>query len=72
MPGLNGHSKGTWNLVPYLFVLVEGGLVLPPPLGGDEVEVLSLQPANTPIRPNSTIRVINLFIVGVSFTRNAK
>jgi hypothetical protein len=32
-----------------------------------------LQPASTPaVRPNSTIRVNSLFIVGVSFTKRSK
>ena len=57
---------------PYFVAFVtaaEGALVLdvlpPPPL-------LSLQPANTPSIPSSTIRVNNLFIVGVSFTKGGK
>ncbi len=33
------------------------------------VSLLPLQPANTPSRPNSTVRVSNLFIVGVTFTK---
>lgn len=33
------------------------------------VSLLPLQPAKTPSRPNSTVRVSNLFIVGVTFTK---
>lgn len=47
------------------FVEVEVELEVPDSL-------LPLQPANTPSRPKSTIRVTSLFIVGVTFTKKAK
>jgi hypothetical protein len=58
----------------YLFVegAAGGGFVppLPAPL---DVSLLSLQPVTAPItRPNSTIRVYNLFIVGVTLTNSEK
>ena len=62
MPGVNDIPKLFGSNVPYLLVLAGGAgalvsaLLLSPPLW--------LQPANTPTaRPNSAIRVINLFIV---------
>ncbi len=72
MPGVkkdNPHG-GTEGDGPYLLVEGAGGgvFVPPPPL----LWSLLLQPANTPNRPNNTIRVNNLFIVGVSFTKEGK
>lgn len=40
--------------------------------GGELVSEDWLQPANTPSRPSNTIRVYNLFIVGVRFTKYSK
>lgn len=59
----------------YLFVLAEAFVD-----AAAFVEVLllllllsgGLQPANIPTKPASTIRVNNLFIVGVTFTKTAK
>jgi len=50
-------------------VLVAGGALV----SVDEVVELSLQPVITPtVTPSSTIRVNNLFIVGVTFTKTTK
>ena len=57
----------------YLFVEggVVGALVEAPPLVPPESDWL--QPVTTPnVKPSSTIRVYNLFIVGVTFTKRSK
>ena len=58
------------QVIAYLLVLAAGGALV---LGDDVEDWLSPQPANTPNKPNNTIRVNNLFIyVRVTFTRSLK
>ncbi len=65
MPGL--RSQNSFGTGDYLLVLgAAGAFVLGVVV---EVSVLWLQPATTPNKPNSTIRVNNLFIFRVTFTR---
>lgn len=62
MPGVMTFPNCGSNVLTYLLVLAAAGGALVSVL---EVLVpLWLQPANTPTRPNSAIRVSNLFIVG--------
>ncbi len=51
------------------FVLGAAGVALVPVEDGGVVSEDWLQPANTPSKPSNTIRVYNLFIVGVRFTK---
>jgi hypothetical protein len=66
MPGVMTFPNCGSNVLTYLLVLAAAGGALV------EALVVSLplwlQPANTPTRPNSAIRVSNLFIVGITLT----
>jgi hypothetical protein len=75
MPGLNDIPKW-FGSMSYLAAgaLVLGGVgaaaggFVEPPDGGEEVSPPP-QPASTPKRPSSTIRVDNLFIVGATVAK---
>ena len=66
MPGVMTFPNCGSNVLTYLLVLAAAGGALV------EALVVSLplwlQPANTPRRPNSAIRVSNLFIVAITLT----
>ncbi len=66
MPGV--YFPKTNLVMFYLFVLGAAGAALVPV--SVLVPVSWLHPANTLMRPNSATRVINLFIIGVTFTTN--
>jgi hypothetical protein len=70
MPGLKMTFPKLIGCLDYLFVEVDGGALVG---AGVLVSLLSLQPVTTPItKPNSTIRVHSLFIVGVTLTNSEK
>ncbi len=74
MPGVKTIPKLLFGSCPYLFVLggvAAGGFVAPvsPVL---VVSVPWLHPASMPTRPNSTIRVYNLFIGRRNVEQNLK
>src|SRR5215471_14284610 len=66
------QSPKMFRRASYLAALVPGVAGAAFVGAGVLVLELSLQPANIPTKPNSTIRVSNLFIVGVTFTKTAK